>query len=195
MVRRWRDAVDRIQAETIPKFRELIIDRLIELLKGRSDTASSRAVDLLVHFGEFAPPALSHKRLNSPDSRMVQRIASILGTMGAKAPPYSQVSIQMNLDFRFARTRDKDVLNAILKALDRNPTGLVSVDRVYNDVRQWALGTGDHGDAASGCATNKHRGPNIEKSPYCINRCHKTTGESLSSCSSICKQKLATMHL
>ena len=95
---RRRDAVDRILADAIPVVRVRIIDRLIELLKGRSEAASSRAADSLVQLGEIALPALHHKLLNSPNSRMVQRIASILGAIGAKAPPYSQVSIQMNLD-------------------------------------------------------------------------------------------------
>jgi hypothetical protein len=114
-----RKAVDRIHAETTPEVRVLIIDRLIELLKGRNDATSSCASDFLVHFGKIALPSLSHKLIDSPDSRMVQRIANVLGTIGAKALPYSQVDIQMNLEIRLARTRNIDVAKAIMEAHEK----------------------------------------------------------------------------
>jgi hypothetical protein len=85
------------------------------LVGARSKATSDHAADLIVHFGEFALPALYYKLNKLPESRLLQRIASILGSIGVNLPPVKRVRIQKALDIRLGRCRKAEVAKTIME--------------------------------------------------------------------------------
>jgi hypothetical protein len=124
---RRRACIEHLDREAIPPVRELVVDLLVALLKGkRSEDTRRRAAEALVGLGESASAALRLHLLSTRASRVQLPLIEILTRIGQSLPPYRRVRLQFDLEIALATAASEDVATAILVAQERLRPGTPS---------------------------------------------------------------------
>jgi hypothetical protein len=111
-----RDATSRILQMAIAPARNLLVDRLVDILGQRSERLRQRAAASLTEMGMLVTSALQYRLVKTRSTALQVRLIKVLACIGRAVSPAHRVPIQVDLDIAFAFARNSDVYAALAQA-------------------------------------------------------------------------------
>jgi hypothetical protein len=113
---RRRQEAPALFASPLAGSRLLLIERLIDQLKGKRDAVRRAATDVVADLGPAAVPILVSKLHGARTAEGQLRLVELLVALGRAVPPATRGQIQMDLLAALRRTRSESVAAAIVAA-------------------------------------------------------------------------------